>query len=39
LTAQGLLEQAKNALDPNLSMLIAMAAAIPMSKVDPTTVP
>jgi len=37
MTAAALLEDAKNVLDPNLSMRIIMEAAIPMSKIDPST--
>ncbi|MEM8744866.1 MAG: hypothetical protein AAGF14_09555 [Pseudomonadota bacterium] len=39
LTAQKLIEQAKDAIDPTLAMRIALEAAVPMSKVDPQTVP
>jgi hypothetical protein len=39
LTAQRLIKQSKGALDPALSMRIVLEAAVPMSKVDPRTVP
>lgn len=39
IVAQKLIRQTKSALDPTLSMQILFEAAIPMSKVDPKTVP
>jgi hypothetical protein len=39
LTAQKLIKLSKEALDPALSMRIVLEAAVPMSKVDPKTVP
>lgn len=37
--AQKLIKQSKGALDPALSMRIVLEAAVPMSRVDPKTVP
>lgn len=39
LAAQKLIKRSKEALDPALSMRIVLEAAVPMSKVDPKTVP
>jgi hypothetical protein len=39
LTAQKLIQLSKETLDPALSMRIILEAAVPMSKVDPKTVP
>ncbi len=39
MTASALIEDAKSVLDPKLAMRIVLEAAIPMSKVDPKTVP
>jgi hypothetical protein len=39
LTAQKLIQLTKGTLDPALSMRIVLEAAVPMSKVDPKTVP
>jgi hypothetical protein len=39
LVAQNSITQAKDVIDPVLAMRIVFEAAIPMSKVDPTTVP
>jgi hypothetical protein len=39
MTASALVEDAKSVLDPKLAMRIVLEAAIPMSKVDPKTVP
>jgi hypothetical protein len=39
MTAQKLIVRSKGALDPTLSMRIVLEAAVPMSKVDPKTVP
>jgi hypothetical protein len=39
LAAQKLIHLLKGMLDPNLAAKIVMEAAIPMSKLDPTTVP
>lgn len=39
MVARQYLEMTKDVLDPRLSLRLIMAAAIPMSKVDPKTVP
>jgi hypothetical protein len=39
LIAQQFVTMAKDTLDPRLSVALIMEPAIPMSKVDPTTVP
>jgi hypothetical protein len=39
IVAQRLIDKTKAALDPRLGMQIVFEAAIPMSKIDPTTVP
>lgn len=39
LVTQGLITKTKNFLDPRLAMRLVFEAAIPMSKVDPKTVP